>query len=378
MRALALAGSLSACAAAVSAAQLVVGQVAPLSDPKATGNQLRIGLKVYFDAVNHAGGIHGATVMLVSKDRKSVRDKETKSDESVTKTRELIKESEPLVLAGILGTEPTEELVKSGLLKELDMALIGRTGATSLHEPVNPWVFHARASYRNETERIITQLATIGHRRIAVFHENSKFGKTGLAEVQDALKRKPEMQLVRSASYEPDTTDVADGVRSLAGADLQTVIVIANSSAAAEFYKTFRASGSKAQVVAISIVDASTVVKRLGKDAARGLVVTQVVPNPDNDTVPLIKELRANLKKYAPAGTEINQTIVEGYLTARVLVEAFRIAGPNPTRKKVRNALESIKNFDAGGVVIDFSPENHTGSRYVDLAILLQSGRLMR
>jgi ABC-type branched-subunit amino acid transport system substrate-binding protein len=84
------------------------------------------------------------------------------------------------------------------------------------------------------------------------------------------------------------------------------------------------------------------------------------------------------MKTFGPPGLEINQTMVEGYLTAKTVVEALKRAGPNPTRKKVLAALESMKQFDAGGVIIGFTPANHTGSKFVELAIVLASGKLMR
>jgi hypothetical protein len=60
-----------------------------------------------------------------------------------------------------------------------------------------------------------------------------------------------------------------------------------------------------------------------------------------------------------------------------VLVEGLRRAGPNPTPRKLRKALETLKNFDLGGVLIDFPPTNYAGSTYVDLTILNRKGKLL-
>jgi hypothetical protein len=37
-----------------------------------------------------------------------------------------------------------------------------------------------------------------------------------------------------------------------------------------------------------------------------------------------------------------------------------------------------MKDFDAGGVFIGFSPEKHAGSRFVDITILNRDGKLLR
>lgn len=352
--------------------QIVIGQVASLGNPDTAGPHIRTGLQTYFDAVNRAGGVHGATLKFVAKDRG------LKPGDSAAKTRELLAEAEPLVLAGLMGTGSMEELVKSRILDEAGIPVVGiRTGAVSLHEPVNPYLFHTRTNYHGEVQKIVTQLATIGLNRIAVFHEASPFGREGLTLVRGEIQQHASMRLIREGTYAANTSDVDDAVRSIMGSSPQGVIVIANSNAAADFYKAFRLGGGKAQVIALSVADGAEVVKRIGEKHARGLIVAQVVPDPHN-AIPLIRELHANIKKFAPPGTPVNQAVVEGYLAAKTVVEALRIAGPNPTRRKLRSALESMKEFDAGGVIIGFSPKNHTGSKYVELAIVLASGKLMR
>jgi branched-chain amino acid transport system substrate-binding protein len=44
----------------------------------------------------------------------------------------------------------------------------------------------------------------------------------------------------------------------------------------------------------------------------------------------------------------------------------------------VRDALEAIRNYDAGDVFISFSPKRHAGSRFVDITILNRAGKLLR
>lgn len=59
----------------------------------------------------------------------------------------------------------------------------------------------------------------------------------------------------------------------------------------------------------------------MGADTALGLIVTRVMPDPYNTTLLLIKELHANFRKYGPPKVVVNQTVVEGYLAAKTLVE---------------------------------------------------------
>ncbi|MFC3106488.1 hypothetical protein ACFOFO_00695 [Undibacterium arcticum] len=49
-----------------------------------------------------------------------------------------------------------------------------------------------------------------------------------------------------------------------------------------------------------------------------------------------------------------------------------------PTREKFIAALEGMNRVDLGGYVISFSPNNHHGSKYVDLTVLNKDGQFLR
>ncbi|HYP71222.1 MAG TPA: ABC transporter substrate-binding protein, partial [Variovorax sp.] len=69
---------------------------------------------------------------------------------------------------------------------------------------------------------------------------------------------------------------------------------------------------------------------------------------------------------------------LEGFASAKVLVEGLRRAGPKPTRAKVVAALESIRQFDiGGGLEVSYSPTDHSGIDFADLSII-SDGRFKR
>jgi ABC-type branched-subunit amino acid transport system substrate-binding protein len=69
---------------------------------------------------------------------------------------------------------------------------------------------------------------------------------------------------------------------------------------------------------------------------------------------------------------------MEGYLSAKVLAEGLKRAGKNPSRDSVINALESIQKADFGGYLVDFGQRDHTASRFVDLSMLTEDGKVRR
>ncbi|NMQ29685.1 ABC transporter substrate-binding protein [Candidatus Accumulibacter phosphatis] len=355
-----------------NAAEIVIGQVAPFSGPLApTGLSMRAGAQLYFDAVNASGGIHGAQIRLISKDDGY------QTAETIRLARAMLKEERPVAFFGFVGTGNVEAILENGVLGEAGIPLIAvRTGAASLVQRNDPLLFMTRATYAAEVDKIVGQYATTGYSRFAILYQDDAFGRDVLVSAERAIKEAGG-SLVATGSYAKNTTDVGAAVKTIAAAKPQAVIMIANTAASSEFLKQSREYGNFAQYVALSVTDAAQVVKRIGADKAAGLVLTQVVPNPDSPTIPLIKEVQNNFAKFKPQDVTVNHTLVEGYLGAKVLVEALRRAGPNPSRQKVREALETMKNYDAGEVFISFSANRHTGSRYVDITILNQAGKLL-
>ena len=69
---------------------------------------------------------------------------------------------------------------------------------------------------------------------------------------------------------------------------------------------------------------------------------------------------------------------MEAYLSAKVLLEGFRRAGPALTREGYVQALESLRRHDLGGLEVGYGPGRRTGSTYVELSILTEDGRYRR
>lgn len=363
---------LLAAALPARAAEIVVGQVAPLSGVLAsTGQQMVLGGKIYFDWVNAQGGVNGATI------RQEVMDDGYKVPDTVRLTRELLAKPEVVALYGFAGTANITELLTEGVLEQGGAALVAPyTGGESLRTPFTPWIFHVRAGYADEAEHMVRQLTTLHMNRVAVMYQNDGFGKAGLAGVEAALARR-HLELVAAAPYERNTDEVDEAVKTILAANVHAVIMVAINKPAAAFVKRYREAGGGAQLFSISVVNPAEIVKLAGQKNARGLGISQVVPYPYTPMLPAVREFQDLLQKYAP-GAQVNYTNFEEFLGAKVLVEGLRRAGPAPTRAKVIKALESLQNYDLGGITLSYSPTNRAGSRFVEVTVIGSDGRLMK
>ncbi|MES2786369.1 MAG: ABC transporter substrate-binding protein [Pseudomonadota bacterium] len=355
-----------------AASEITIGQVAPLSGVLATtGAQMVLGGKVYFDYINATGGINGKKI------RHIVLDDGYKVDETVRLTRELLAQPEVVALYGFAGTANVGKLLTDKILEEGGAALVAPyTGGEPLRTPFNPWIFHLRAGYADEAEHMVQQVSTLGMTRIAVMYQDDGFGKAGLEGVQKALAKR-NLKMSVAAGYERNTDKVEDAVSKVKASDAQAVIMVSVNKSTAAFARLYREAGGGAQLYNISVVDPAEIVKLAGLKNAQGMGICQVVPYPYMPNLPAVREFHTLMKRFAPKDL-VNYTNFEQFLGAKVLVEGLRRAGSAPTRAKVMKGLESMGNFDLGGVTVGYSPQNRVGSRYVEVTVIGSSGKLLK
>jgi branched-chain amino acid transport system substrate-binding protein len=247
------------------------------------------------------------------------------------------------------------------------------TGAEILRDPMNRYVFHVRASYYDETEKIVEQLVSTGSKNIAVFYQDDSYGLAGLAGVERAMKKR-NLKVSALGTVERNTIKVENAVRGINSIAPDAVVMIGAYKACAEFIRQMKKHGSAAQFYNVSFVGSKALADDLGKEGF-GVAISQVVPFPWGRELPVVKEYQQLAKKAGFA--DYNFSAMEGFLTAKVMVEALRRSGKNLTRESLVETLESM-DVDLGGFHVSYSPKRHQGSRFVDLTIIGRDGRFLR
>ena len=246
------------------------------------------------------------------------------------------------------------------------------TGAELLRAPFNRYIFNVRASYYDETDKIVEQLLTVGMKRFGVFYQNDAYGQAGLTGVERAVKARGG-EIVSRATVERNTVDVAKAVQEIGPKKPDAVVMVSAYKSVAAFVRGMKKTGYTGQFHNVSFVGSKALADELGADG-QGVVISQVVPFPWARSVPVIREF-ADLS--AKAKTDVNFSSVEGFLVARVFVEGLKRSGKNPTREGLIAALESMSDADFGGFAVSFSPTNHNASHFVDLTIIGREGRFL-
>ncbi len=363
----ALAASGLAAAQGVTDTAIVLGQSVALTGPaKQLGLDMQQGASLYFNLVNERGGVNGRKIAL------KTLDDGYESARAAENTKKLINEEKVFALFGYVGT-PTSA-ASLPIFTEAKVPFVGPfTGAELLRNPFNRYIFNVRASYFDETEAIVQHLTAMSINRIAVFYQNDAYGQAGLAGVERALKKR-NLEVIVKGTVERNTVDVAKSVADIRKANPQAVVMISAYTSCAAFIREMKKAGANPTFWNVSFVGSKALAKELDREG-RGVQISQVMPFPWDSSIPVVKEFQ---KLAGPAKVEVGWGTLEGYVAAKVMVEGLRRAGRGLTREGFIKAMETMNPYDTGGFRVEFTPESHNGSKWVDLTIISRDQKFVR
>jgi len=350
----------------VTADTIVFGQAAVLDGAAAAlGQGMRTGISAAFEEANRQGGVNGRKLRLLSVDDGYEPDK------SIAATKKLIEEDKVFALIGAVGT-PTAAAAQP-IATAAKVPFVGAfTGAGFLRSPKLENVVNVRASYGAETEAWVKHLTEdLKIARIAIFYQDDAFGRAGLDGVKAAMKKR-NMELVAEGTYERNTVAVKSALLTLKRAEPEAVVMVGAYRPCAEFIKLSRRIDFNPVFVNMSFVGSGALAKELGPEG-HGVIVSQVVPFPWDASLKVVADYHAALKA-ADANAEPEFVSLEGYLVGRLAIAALYKAGAEPTREGLLKTIKDTGEFDIGGLMMTFGPEDNEGLDNVFLTVIQADG----
>jgi branched-chain amino acid transport system substrate-binding protein len=354
---------LGAIAQGVTDDTILIGNSSPLTGPIAPSNKEALdGAKMYFDLINKQGGVNGRKIVF------EVVDDAQDAKRGAENTRALIEEKRVLALL-MYRTTPAIEAALPLAEKARVPFLFPQVGPAAVYDPKYRMSYSIRAPYSVEAELAVTQSVRLGTRRIAVVAADDGFGRDSLSGAEAGMAES-KISSVATIRVDNKSFDPAKTVAALKAANPQAVLVFTNATLAANLIKAARQEKLPIQFITLSNNSSQSFVDSLG-EAGRGTVITQVFPSPT------VSGAAIEFEKIVAAtpGARQSYAALQGYLSARVLVEAIRKAGKNLSRESLMSALSAtrLSFFDYS---IDFSSTDRHGSDFVDLTIIDKHGRL--
>jgi ABC-type branched-subunit amino acid transport system substrate-binding protein len=348
--------------------RIVLGQSCALKGMASSlGQGMATGLQVYFDHVNSQGGINGRRIELISKNDGY------EPMAAVRTTVELLDKDKVFMLIGEVGT-PTSKAVLPVVDKNQVPFFAPFTGAELLRTPYNKWVINVRGSYNQEMEKLAQYLVgTRGMQRIACFYQDDAYGKAGLSGIQLALSKRG-MELVGTGAYKRNTLGVLKGIADLRPTSPEAIVMVGAYTPCAAFIK-----GAKEipELAGVTFCNISFVGTKALKDALGGshdrCLVSQVVPYPWDESLPLVKEYN-EVMSSSGKGAQVGFITLEGFMAAKLFCQVLEAMEGEPTREKFIDTLHQVGTFDLGGIKLAYGPGDHQGMDEVFIVEFLDSG----
>jgi len=361
---------------AAPAAELVFGQVASLSNPTSASNArgLVAGISACFETINAKGGINGHKLRLVT------RDDGLQATRMVELTRDLVDDPSVIGLLSYLNSGGINALAKDDAFGRAGVALIAPLqGDRHVIDAAN--VFPLRSGYADEVNALLKEAKNWGKETVALVNMNVAFGP-GLADLAQARAGEMGLKIVSRSVLDanPDklAASVEAAVRAVAASEPKAIILLAAGKPATEFARAVRATpAGKTQVYGLSVLLHEELVKAIGADKARGIVLSQVIPYPFTQAAPIIGEYQKAMKQHAPS-EPLSFSSLEGYLGARIAAEAVRRSGTVVTRERLLASLRGMGEYNLGGVYVNYQPERKKGWGGVELTIINSAGDLRK
>ena len=357
-----LLGALS-CAAWAQGKNIIVGQSTVLAGPGALrAEPFYQGAKLYFDRVNAAGGVNGRKIELQTLDDHG-------SPALTTENTKKLLAMQPIALFGYYGSPQVKAAYP--LIKDSDVILFApMTAADEFRNAEHPNIFALRPDYSDEAAAITRHAATLGATRLAIIHATDAESVSALESAQKTVGK---LGATLVGTFPVTSGQFAGAVDNALAVKPQSVLVIGDANSAGNVVRDMRVKGFRGPIYGFSNTGESLLAEEVGAEGA-GVVVARVVPKTENPNMPVARELLADATA-AKAGKP-NVFMLEGYIAARTLVEAIRRIPGEPTRAKLKQSIEGLRNVDIGGVRVDFSNKSRVGSKMIDLALIDSQGRV--
>lgn len=345
----------------------MIGCTAAMTGPLGGfGRNMKQGVDAAVAQINAKGGVHGRPLKF------AVLDDAYVATRSVENTKKLLEDTSVIGLMGCLGTANNAAI--SPLLEASGTPHLGPlTGASSLRRTELRNVFHVRASYTDEMNRLVRNLVSMGIRDLAMVYLDNSYGKEVAEDATRALTAAG-IKAVAMVPLAVDGKGMDAAIAAALAAKPSAVLLGTSGSATTGLIAGLKQASPMLPIAGVSATLTQEGITQLGAKA-QGVAMTMVYPDANNAKHIVVRDYQAAMR--AIDVQQYSNGSLEGYINTRIMAEALTRAGRGVTREKLRQALASIRNLDVGGFNVDYGPTSaQVGSKFVALGILSADGKL--
>ena len=352
----------------VTAKAVTIGGSGALTGPLGDfGVTLKLGVDAAMAQINAKGGVHGRQLQFQFPDDAYV------TQRTVDNVKKMISDGSAFALMSCIGTPNNTAVLP--FVEESSLPYIAPlTGASSLRKPGIRNVFHVRASYTDESQRLVQKLVTMGIKDLGIVYLDNAFGKEVLDDVTRAMAVHG-LRAVAQAALATDGKNLNEAVSQVMAGKPAAVLLGSAGAVSVNLITALKKASPAMPLAGLSVALTASALKSLGA-ACAGVAITMVFPDPNRAKIQVVRDYQSAMR--AIGQQEFSSISLESYINTRVLAEGLERAGRDLTRAKLRTALRGLQNLDLGGFSVDYpAAAPFVGSQYVDLGVLGAGGRFI-
>ena len=311
-----------------------------------------LGFRVAFQEANDAGGAHGRTIQWKGYPRKGG----DAAAEAVANAKRLIEQDGAFALVNWGG--PQSIALLAWAREQRVPYLFPHTALISSEG--QRYLFTSFPRFEGEAAVMFPHLARERKlTRLGIVHDVNPYGQLFLERLR-ALASSGGYTVVGNVPVDSrDPGDLTAGLKRLVDAGAQAVVMALYPAQGKKVVEAKGALGWTGTLVSAGPLTDEQLLSVPGSHAD-GTLGFCYYPDPDVSNEPGVARYRAAMTKYHP-GKPRNRYSLYGYTFGRLIVEGLRRAGRDLTRERLVDALESIRAWDAGGVMppVSFSSNDH-------------------
>ena len=328
------------------------------------------GEKAYFKYAKDKGEIEGVDLVLNGKDY-------AYSIPEAQKIYQELRDKEKVSAVLGWGTGDTEALRQQVASDKLPFFSASYSESLKNLEE-SPYNFLVAASYSDQGRSVLKWIKD-NHKgsdpTVALLYNDTAFGRSPIEDIK-AYAAEIGIKIVDEQIVDVQATEAQSQLLNMEKKNPGYAIIQETWGATATILRDAKTLNIDTQFIGLNWASGEGVITMVGEEVAEGYIgiLSHALPYEDH---PGMTEVEEYLKSEGKTIEDINQKFIQGWSAAKIMVAGIEEAAKKHpdgdiTGEEIRSGLESLKEFDLGGLgaPVSFSADNHTGTEQTRLGIV--------
>lgn len=342
---------------------ITFGQSAAFTGPNFhLGTHYRAGIEAAFAERNARGGVGGRSLEILP------LDDAYEPELAAANARRFVEGNDVFAVIGGVGTPTAKRLAP--ILRAAGVPFVGPfTGADFLRDAERfPNVVNLRAGYFDETRVLVDEMfEKRGIRRYGIIYQDDEFGRSVLRNYRTILDGY-DLPLLARSTFSRNTHAVHASLFTLAKADLDAILVVGSYPVNSLLINLAHSLGHEYVIANLSFVGSQALRSSVEHPNER-ILVTEVVPDPEDTARPLVQRFRdVMIATYPESADHLTDAVsLEGYALGRFVIDVLERMDGELTRERFLSTALSPDPVAIDDWTIRFESGTNVGSHYVRL-----------